>query len=161
MNDPREHLHQAALLLRLRALRRRQAERTRQAAQQAQAQALQAVRDGRARLDAEREAGAALLQAMARTPALPRVAACAEARRAQVEEQRERAEYALLDDEETLERADHDLSQAAQALARAHAREQAATQALDAARRQLHRAAEQRLEREDTTPPCRISGGRR
>jgi hypothetical protein len=160
MNAPREHLHQAELLLRLRALRRQQAERARQTAQQAQAQALQAVRDGQGRLHAERQAHAALLQAMAREPALPRLAAFAEARRAQVEEQQERAEYALLDDEEALERADHDLTQAARALARAHAREQAATQAADAARRRLRLATEQRLEREDT--PCtRPSGGHR
>jgi hypothetical protein len=80
----RLRLHEAGLLLRLRALRREQAQRALVRARDEHRQALEAVRRARQRLDAERGARAALLEAIATRNDLPRWAQAAEARRAQV-----------------------------------------------------------------------------
>jgi hypothetical protein len=144
-----QRCEQSAQLLRLRRLRRQQAEAALRLARAEHARALQAVREGQARVDAERAAQARLAQAFGHTPGLPRVAAFAEARRQAVAEQLERAEYALLDDEETLQGADHALDQAGLALRQALARFEAADEALQEAGRQHARALEQRAEREE------------
>jgi hypothetical protein len=141
-------LAQAALLLRLRRLRQEQAEAALRAARDEQHQALAAVQRAQQRLDGERSARAALLDAFGSAPGLPRVAGFAEARREAVTENLERAEYALLDDEETLQAADHALLQAGHALRRARARRDAADEALQQARRDDSRAREHRAERE-------------
>jgi hypothetical protein len=151
-SDTARQCQQTAQLLRLRLLRREQAEAALRAAREEHAQALAAVRRGQAKVDAEREQQARLAHALGHTPGLPRVAAFAEARRDAVAENLERAEYALLDDEEALQGADHALTQAGSALRHALARHDAATQALQQAERDHARAREQRAEREEVAP---------
>ncbi len=160
MTPQRERVAQAALLLRLRELRRQQAEAALRETRAEHARALQAQRDAQQRLDDERCARSALLQAMSHRPDLPRLAACAEARRAQVDDALERAEYRLLDEDEALDGADHALDQSRQALRQALARRDAADQSLHDARRNAARDAERRDEREDPPPARTLSGAR-
>lgn len=152
INDTARHCAQAAQLLRLRTLRQQQAEAALRSVRAEHAQALAAVRQAQARLDAQRVAQATLLQALGSTPGLPRVAAFAEARREAVAELLERAEYTLIDEEESLQAADHALMQAGLALRQALARRNAADEAVQRAGREHALAREQRAEREEAAP---------
>ncbi len=161
MTPERRHLDQTAQLQRLRELRRTQAEQQARQAREAQASALAATRATEAKVSAHRGERQALLQQMAEGGLLLRWAAQAQARRELVEDQLERAEYALIDDEEALHAADRHLDQASAALRSAWARDDAAQRALQRARVQLTAADERRAEREDPCPTALPSGAPR
>lgn len=149
MTPEQLHLRQAEQLLRLRELRRTQAEAETRRARQAQADALGAMQAAQALLAQQQRQHRALLERFVQGELLPRWAPQAQARRELLEDHVERAEYTLIDREESLHDRDRELDQAGAALRAAWARSHAAEQALQQARRQLRTAAARRAERED------------
>lgn len=161
MSPQRQHLTQAAQLLRLRQLRQEQAHTRHLQALQAQAAALATVRATQAQVAAHRQSRSALLTSLTTCNELPRWADLAQAQREVLEDRLERAEYALIDDEEDLLRADRGLDQAGQAWRQALARRDGAEQALQRARSGLAAALAQQAEREDPTPNPATAGALR
>lgn len=152
MTPERQHLQHAQQLLRLRELRRTQAEAEARRARQAQADALVAMQAAQAVVAQQQHERRVLLDHFSHGALLPRWAPQAQARREWLEDRLERAEYALIDEEESLHDCDRQLDHAGAALRAAWARNNAAEQALQQARRQCLAAAERRAERED--PPA-------
>ena len=152
MTPEHQHLDQTRQLLRLRELRRSQAETQARQARDAQATALAAAQATQQRVAAHQAERQGLLQQMAEGSLILRWASQAQARRDLIEDRLERAEYALIDDEETLHTADRELDHASAALRSALARSDAASRAQVQARQKLAAAGERRAEREDPTP---------
>ena len=146
----RRHLHDTRLLAQLRGLRERSAQRTCHVASQACELARQAVQEGQARVARLHEQRKALGRACA-DPALAgwwSWMPLAQARRDQLDEQIERAEYALIDEEEALVAAADRQAAADQAWRRARSRVQAVHTLVDQARRHQALASERVDEQE-------------
>lgn len=152
----RLRLQEARQLLQLRELRERSAQRARQQARQAHELARQAVQARQgvvAQLRAQRHAlGHAIVDAQAER--LPRHAPYADARREQLDDLIERAEYALIDDEDELNVAQRRLAEADLAWRRASARVQATTSMVDEAGLELRRCRERQQESIDQDRGC-------
>ncbi len=150
MTPERRRLNQALQLKRLRLLREERAQRARRAAASALAAAQQQVREREAEVAARRVDRSSLLQrAVTDAATLPRLAPYLAARREDLDDQLERAEYALIDDEEACEEAAARLDDATRDWRREHVRGNAVQDLHRRARADELRAAERRSERED------------
>jgi len=150
MTLEQQRLEQARQLLRLRLLREELARRERLQAERERLAAAQAVREREAEVAGHRDARANLLQrAVQQAHELPRLAPYFGARRDELDDRLERAEYALIDDEEALEAATTQLAEASDRWRAARTREEAAQHLLARARREDRQANERRAERED------------
>lgn len=153
--DTLRQLQDAQQLQRLRALRERKALQALRAAEAAQHGAEQLVR--------ERESALQLLQQqrqqLARrvvgelAPSMARLADCVSAVQADLDDQLERTEYALIDDEEALAQARANTDAARQAWLRTVSRHGSAQTLVGDARLAVRRDRETRDEREDAPTP--------
>ena len=153
--DPARQLHDARQLQRLRALRERTAMNALRAAEAEERAALQTVQ--------EREAALQRLQVQRQVLAervvgelagrMARLADCVSAVQADLDDQLERTEYALIDDEEALAAARQKTAQARAQWLRAVSQHGAAGTLVTEARSAVHRQRETRLEREDAPAP--------
>jgi hypothetical protein len=149
----RQRVAEARQLSRLRDLRQEQARRLHALAERAEAEALRAKQRSEAEVASQRLARADLLQrAVAQAPQLLRFTDCTVARQEALDEQLERAEYALLDDEDALEQAHQAVQEARARWRAAQARSNAAQDVLLRAQRDDLRARDHRAEREDPPP---------
>lgn len=158
MSDPARQLHDARQLQRLRELRERKA--------------LTALRAAEAEVAAAEEALATRQRAMERlqrerdqlsqrivhdcAPQLGRLADCASATQADLDDQLERTEYALIDDEDALAAAREQAAEARAAWLRAVSQSGSAQTLVGDARKALRRERDTRLEREDAPAPTRL-----
>ena len=158
--------HEARQLCRLRSLR---VQRARERCVQIQAEAARAadtVRESRRKVERSRRAVEQLAHAVvhALAPQLPRWSGMAAAQRERLDDQLERAEYALVDDEQQLEEAEERLAQARADVTRALAREDAVRGLADQVQRSHAAERERRVEREQDDQqrmPPRMQKGHR
>jgi hypothetical protein len=161
MTPEHRHLDQTRQLLRLRELRRGQAEAQARQAREAQARALAAAQATQRRVAEHQAERLGLLQQLTQGHLLVRWASQAQACRDLIEDRLERAEYALSEEEDTLHAADRDLDHASASLRTALARSDAADRAQHQARQRLTAALEKRAEREDPIPTALPPGAPR
>lgn len=137
-------------LLRLRELREDAARRAHELCRTRRDDALRAVREREAELQAQRTERDELAAYTAGdgASAMPRLAGYASARRELLDDRIERNEYALIDDEEALADAERELQQAREAWSQARARTQAVGDLRERTSRHAAHASEQRAERE-------------
>lgn len=142
--------HEAAQLLRLRALRVRRAEQRYAATGAEVARALAAVRARQATIERLRTSAAALGRAIVDklAPHLPRWSAVVRAEREQLADRMEREESELVDDEQALETANEAMHVVRVELARARSREDLIRDIASQAKRARHNAHEQKNEQE-------------
>jgi hypothetical protein len=150
MRPEQQRVEQARQLQRLRQLREERALRLRAEAQRECDAAQAAVRQREAELAEQRQARSDLLhRAVHEAMHLTRLAPYLSARRDDLDDKLERAEYALIDDVEALEEASAGLHQASLRWRAARARDDAASDLLARARCDQRQAIEGRAERED------------
>jgi hypothetical protein len=156
MTPERQRVHEAQQLQRLRQLREDQARRARAQAQAALDEAREAVQRREAEVRRHRGARGELVERVcADAKSLPLLAPYVSARREDLDDLLERAEYALIDDEEARDEAQQTLDDASAAWRASLARRDAAGDLLTRARKEQLQAGERRAEREDPSKPRR------
>ena len=155
MADPARQLQDARQLQRLRELRERKALAALRQAEADVAAAEEAVAMRQRAMDRLQQQRDQLSQRIVHdcAPQLGRLADCASATQADLDDQLERTEYALIDDEEALAAARQKTAQARAQWLRAVSQHGAAGTLVTEARSAVHRQRETRLEREDAPAP--------
>lgn len=157
MNAPDRQLQDARQLQRLRALRERQTLNALRQAESEVAAAESAVAERKMvmeRLQQQRDALSERIVGQC-APHLGRLVTYVSATQADLDDQLERTEYALIDDEDALAEAREKAAQARAAWLRAVSQNGAAKTLVDDARKAVRREQETRLDRED--PPARTA----
>ena len=156
MTDPARQLHDARQLHRLRELRERKALAALRQAEADVAAAEQAVATRQRAMDRLQQQRDQLSQRIVHdcAPQLGRLADCASATQADLDDQLERTEYALIDDEDALGAAREQAAEARAAWLRAVSQTGSAQTLVGDARKALRRERDTRLEREDAPAPA-------
>lgn len=156
MNAPARQLQDARQLHRLRELRERQALNALRQAESQVAAAEHAVAERQRAMDRLQQQRDALSQRIVGDCAarMGRLAAYASATQADLDDQLERTEYALIDDEDALGAAREQAAEARAAWLRAVSQTGSAQTLVGDARKALRRERDTRLEREDAPAPA-------
>ena len=156
MNAPARQLQDARQLHRLRELRERQALAALRQAEADVAAAEEAVAMRQRAMDRLQQQRDQLSQRIVHdcAPQLGRLADCASATQADLDDQLERTEYALIDDEDALGAAREQAAEARAAWLRAVSQTGSAQTLVGDARKALRRERDTRLEREDAPAPA-------